>query len=275
MIDLHCHSNFSDGVLSPQALLDKALASNVKFLALTDHDTMAGLEALHQAAQNHPIKIINGIEFSTCWKKYDIHIIGLNLVADNEIVQVLIRQQNVNRIARARQIAEKMKDCGIENAYEKAYKIAGHERVGRPHFAKIIVEEKLAADIQTAFKRFLMRGKPAYVPTPWITMTNAVAGIIKAKGQAVLAHPLKYSLTRTKLHELISEFKTAGGVGIEVVSGEMTTDQIQEMSGFCLRYDLLASTGSDYHGDGLSPVSLGRQQQLPLNCMPIWHQWFI
>ncbi|WP_044012364.1 PHP domain-containing protein [Legionella massiliensis] len=273
MIDLHCHSHFSDGKLSPEALIDKALESNVQILALTDHDTVAGLKSLHEAASNHPIQIINGIELSTRWKKYDIHIIGLNIEPENEELVRLIKQQSESRINRALEIAEKMRLCGLENAYEKACELAGHRRVGRPHFAQVLINEGLASDMQSAFKRYLARGRPAYIPTPWISVPEAVQGIIAAEGQAVIAHPLKYKLTRTKLQTLISEFKEAGGTGMEVISGEMTTTQIQEMVGLCMRYQLLASTGSDYHGDTLSRIPLGRQQQLPLNCMPVWQQW--
>ncbi len=166
-----------------------------------------------------------------------------------------------------------MKQYGVDEAYAKACEIAGHERVGRPHFAQVCVAENLVPDTRTAFKRFLAKGRPAYVPTPWISVTEAVAGIVQAGGQAVLAHPLKYLLTRTKLHELIAEFKAAGGVGLEVVSGETTVEQTQDMAGLCLRFQLLASTGSDYHGGVLSRIFLGGQRQLPVNCTPIWDQW--
>ncbi|KTC78299.1 PHP domain-containing protein [Legionella brunensis] len=275
MIDLHCHSSFSDGVLSPAELLNKAIGANVKVLALTDHDTVAGLEALHEAAQGHAIQIINGIEFSACWKKYDVHIIGLNINLSDKAIQSLIERQNQSRIHRALQIAKQMEACGVADAYKKACDIAGHKRVGRPHFAQVFVNEKIVADLQAAFKRFLGRGRPAYVRTPWLTLTEAVEGIVQANGQAVLAHPLKYSLTNTRLQQLITAFKEAGGNGLEVVSGEMNKVQIQEMAGLCQRFQLLGSTGSDYHGDTLSRISLGRQPQLPVNCMPIWHQWNI
>lgn len=275
MIDLHCHSYFSDGNLSPEELITRAVQANIQILALTDHDTVAGLQELHQAAVAQPIKIINGIELSTRWKKYDIHIIGLNIDPKNLQISNLINKQNESRIERAHQIAKKLKLFGINDAYEKASAIAGHSRVGRPHFAQLIINEGLAIDMKTAFKRYLTRGKPAYIPTPWISIPEAIEGIRAAKGQAIIAHPLKYKLTRSKLDELINEFKDAGGVGIEVVSGEMTTMQIREMAGLCLRYQLEASTGSDFHGDNLSRISLGKQAQLPQNCMPIWHQWTI
>ncbi|MBA2650755.1 MAG: PHP domain-containing protein [Tatlockia sp.] len=275
MIDLHCHSCFSDGKLSPEELISRALVSKLQILALTDHDTIEGLKSLHQAAGVHPIKIINGIEFSTRWKNYDIHILGLNIDPENPQLLKLIAIQNESRINRAHQIAEKIKLSGIDEAYEKACAIAKHDRVGRPHFAQVIINEGLAKDMQTAFKRFLSKGKPAYVATPWISIPQAIEGILAAKGQAVIAHPLKYKLTRTKLGELIADFKEAGGVGLEVVSGEMTVKQIQEVAGLSVRYQLLASTGSDYHGSALSRIPLGRQAQLPLNCTPVWHQWTI
>jgi predicted metal-dependent phosphoesterase TrpH len=272
MIDLHCHSHFSDGALSPDSLLEKALLAGIHMLALTDHDTTAGLTPLHIAACSTNIKIINGIELSTRWKKHDIHIIGLNIHPDEEGMCALIVRQNESRIARARQIAGCLVDFGVHDAYEKACEIAGHERVGRPHFAQILVNEGKVPDIQSAFKRFLGRGHGAYVPTEWLSIDAAVTGIVQAGGQAVVAHPLKYKLTRSKLHALISDFKQAGGVAIEVVSGEMLVSQINELAGICQRFELLASTGSDFHHD-MSRTGLGRQQQLPVSCTPIWHGW--
>ena len=275
MIDLHCHSHFSDGELSPYALITKAKQSNLHVLALTDHDTTAGLVALHDAARDSDIKIIDGIEFSIRWKKFDIHIIGLHFTPDDPGVLSLISQQNVSRISRAHQIGERLIGCGVTDAYRKACDIAGHERVGRPHFAQLLINEGIVADMKAAFKRFLGDRRPAYVPTSWLSIEDAVAGIVRAGGQAVIAHPFKYALTRSKLHELITVFKTAGGTAMEVVSGEMTTVETNELAGLCSRYALLASTGSDYHGDSKSRVALGQQRALPVNCTPIWEKWNI
>lgn len=272
MIDLHCHSTYSDGAHSPTALLTKALAADLKILALTDHDTIEGLEVLHSAARGKPIRIINGIEISARWKKYDIHVLGLNIKLPDSL-QALIDEQNKNRIERALQIAMRMKQCGVDNAYTKACEIAGHVRVGRSHYARVCMDEGLVADRQSAFKRFLAKGRPAYVPTQWINMTAAIAEIVKAGGEAVLAHPSKYRLTRTKLHSLVAEFKESSGAGLEVVSGETNSLQMQEMVKLCSRFQLFASTGSDYHGDSLSRVLLGRQQKLPKGCIPIWEKW--
>lgn len=274
MIDLHCHSNFSDGALSPEELIQKAQNQQLLCLSLTDHDTVAGYSALNQAASTTKIKIINGIELSTRWKKYDIHILGYQ-INNTSNLNDLIQNQNQSRIDRAVAIGKSLSLVGVMDAYDKACELAGHNRVGRPHFARVLINEGKTRDMKSAFKQFLGRGKNAYIPTPWITIQEAVKGIVESGGKAVIAHPLKYGLTRSKLHELIKEFKEAGGEGIEVVSGEMTVTQIQEMAATSMRFNLLASSGSDFHSDALSRINLGRQQQLPVNCKPIWHDWNI
>ena len=274
MIDLHCHSYYSDGALSPDELIQKALIQQIQCLSLTDHDTVAGYSDLLLAASTTSIKIINGIELSVRWKKYDIHILGYQINHTLELDQLIMRQ-NQSRIDRAEQIGACLHLSGVSDAYKKASDVAGHKRVGRPHFARVLINEGKARDMKSAFKQFLGRGKIAYVTTPWISIQDAVEGIVNSGGQAVIAHPLKYGLTRSKLHELINEFKEIGGVGVEVVSGEMSGTQIREMSATSMRFNLLASSGSDFHSDSLSRINLGRQQQLPVNCIPIWHEWNI
>lgn len=274
MIDLHCHSSFSDGSLTPEQLIQKASAFNLKCISLTDHDTIAGYSLFKEAGLKANIQVVSGIELSTRWKKYDIHILGYQLNPNPELMQV-IEHQNKSRIDRAKQIAKCLERVGIIDAYEKACEIAGHLRVGRPHFALLLVQEGKARDIKAAFSSYLGRGKVAYVPTPWISIAEAVFAINQSGGQAVIAHPLKYKLTRSKLHELINEFQEAGGTGIEVVSGEMTILQIREMAAIAERFNLLASSGSDYHGEVQSRIKLGQQHALPINCRPIWQEWNI
>lgn len=274
MIDLHCHSQFSDGELTPEALLKQALHANIKLFALTDHDTVAGLQRLFDAARNHPIQIISGIEVSVRWKKYDIHMLGLGISLNDSQFDQFIAQQNQKRIQRGIDISNQLEKLGVADAYEKVRAIAGHERIGRPHFAELLVNIGCCKDKQAAFKQYLGVGRSAYVPTNWTDLETAVTQIQKAGGIAVIAHPMKYRLTRTKLHELIRSFKSVGGVGIEVVSGEMTQTEIEEAAGLCHRFDLKASVGSDYHGSA-SKVRLGQQHPLPLNCTPVWHQWTI
>jgi predicted metal-dependent phosphoesterase TrpH len=273
IVDLHCHSYFSDGLLAPDALLTKALDANIKVLALTDHDTLAGLTSLMQAARVHPIHIIPGLEWSVRWKTHDIHVLGLNIDPQNQHLLHCIQQQEERRIARAKQISVCLSKFGVANAYEKICERIGHACAGRPHFAQLLVEEGVVPDIKRGFQRFLARGKPAYVSTTWLSLEDVVDATTQAGGGAVIAHPLKYKLTRTKLHALINAFKSVGGVGMEVVSGFMTMPQVTEMAHLCNRFELFASTGSDYHGDGVSRLGLGKQYVLPVDCTPVWSQW--
>ena len=271
--DLHCHSYFSDGVLTPEALLQKALEAKIDLLALTDHDTIEGVDRLREAASQHAIRIIDGVELSVRWKMHDIHVLGLNLDRTHPTLLALLLKQNTQRTERAKLIAERLEEIGVQSIFQKACDLAGHERIGRPHLAQVLINEGVVKDMSTAFKKYLGRGKSAYVPTTWLSIEEAVTGIIKSGGWAVIAHPLKYKLTRSKLHALIGDFKQAGGQGIEVVSGEINKTQIDEMAGLCIRFDLLASTGSDYHNDSYSRIKLGQQSLLPPNCQPIWEKW--
>lgn len=273
IVDLHCHSQFSDGQLSPSILIERAQLQGINLLALTDHDTVAGLVALHAAPRPSSLSIINGIELSTSWKKYIIHVLGLNIDPFNSALNLFIERQNQNRIQRGQQIGIQLGQCGIKDAYNKACMIAGHERVGRPHFAQLLIQEGYVADMKTAFKRYLSRGCPGYAPSVWADLTETVLQIRQANGLAVIAHPLKYKLTRAKLFELIIQFKVAGGVGIEVISGAMTMTQIAAVAAICQRFDLYASSGSDFHGDTVSRVALGRQATLPSTVKPIWEHW--
>lgn len=273
MIDLHCHSNYSDGLWSPALLLERALRAGVSLLALTDHDTTMGIPELQQAAKNRAIRIIPGIELSVQWKKYDIHVLGFNINIQDPGLQDVIALQEQRRIARAQAIGDALERLGLKDAYAKTCALAGHTRIGRAHFAQILLQEGMVKEPKAAFKVYLGRGKVAYVPSSWINLSTAVDAINGAGGQAVIAHPLKYGLTRLKLHELIHEFQTAGGIGIEVVSGDIMSDDIEKMANVCAKYDLLASSGSDYHGEGMSRIGLGRQKALPSHCTPIWSSW--
>jgi predicted metal-dependent phosphoesterase TrpH len=273
MIDLHCHSHYSDGLLSPAALIDKAMQLGLSYFALTDHDTVAGYSGSRAAIRDSGLQLISGIELSVHWKRYDIHIIGLNIDVYNKALLCVIQQQSDRRIQRARAIGTALEGCGIPQAYEKACVIAGHGHIGRAHYAQLLLQLGYVPHIKAAFTRYLGTGKVAYVPSCWINLQDAVSAIHQAGGQAVIAHPLKYRLTRTKLLTLIQEFKLAGGVGIEVVSGDMVQQDIESMAKLCSQSGLLASSGSDFHGEGLSRVPLGKQKPLPSSCTPIWQTW--
>lgn len=273
MIDLHCHSTYSDGLLAPALLFERAQRAGIRMLALTDHDTVAGMPELIKAAVGQDIQIIPGIELSVQWRKYDIHILGLNIDIHTDALQDVIARQQNHRILRGQTIGAELQRCGIVDAYAKACHLAGHIQVGRAHFAQVLLQEGIVRDMKSAFKTYLGKGKVAYVPATWINLSEAVSVIRAAGGQAVIAHPMKYKLTRTKLQDLVQTFEELGGAGVEVISGEMVESDIDTISKLCNKFSLLASSGSDFHGEGMSRVALGRQKLLPNHCTPIWHSW--
>ncbi len=273
IVDLHCHSDFSDGSLTPKELLDRALQANVEIFALTDHDTIAGINALRVANSSQKVNIINGVEISTRWLKYDIHVLAYNFDLNNEDLHNLFKTQKENRINRAQEISAKLEKFGIKNSFEKAKKYACNDNIGRPHFAKVMLDEGLIRDLPQAFDEYLAKNKKAYVSSCWVDLIDAVVMIKNAGGDAVIAHPLKYKLTNSKLIKLIGDFKNAGGDGLEVVSSDLQIMDINKLAVLCKEYSLFASSGSDFHADNISRVGIGRQKLLPQTCIPIWHKW--
>lgn len=271
MIDLHCHSYFSDGELSPTELIDLATSQQIQVLALTDHDTVSGLsEAIH-AAKEKPITFLPGIEISVKWKKQAIHIIGLGIDSTNDRLLKLIDFQEEKRAARAQEIAIKLEACGIFATLETIKEhCPSNSMITRAHFAKLLVEWGKVKDFKQAFTRYLGRGKPAFVATSWVEMEEAIDVIHASSGLAILAHPLRYGLTQTKLRNLIEAFVSYQGVAMEVISGQISAKEVAIAAGLCHKYELLASVGSDFHGFALGHAQLGVKQALPEICTPVW-----
>ena len=273
IVDLHCHSIFSDGALSPEELVSRANKIGAKVFALTDHDTIAGLPRLHAANIGDYLKIINGVEISMRWRKYDIHVLAYNFSATHPGIIDLLAAQKDSRLQRAHAIAERLQDVGVHDAFAKAAKYARNENFGRPHFAQVLIDEGKVKEMQKAFDQHLARGKHAYVKSCWVELEDAISVVRAAGGNAVIAHPLKYKLTNTKLIELVTDFKQAGGEGIEVVSTDAQTADINLLADICVDFSLCASTGSDFHNDKSSRVGIGMQRPVPKSCTPIWDKW--
>ena len=272
-IDLHTHSTASDGTLTPAQLVDKAAAAGIRNLALTDHDTTAGLAEAQAAADKHAIRLINGCEISVSWSQTTIHVVGLNIDPDNQTLQQGLSGLREYRDWRAREIARKLELYGLENAYEGAAAFAKGELIGRTHFAHYLVQHGHAESIRQVFKKFLVKNKPGYVSGRWAALGDVVDWITAAGGQAVIAHPARYSVTRAKLLRLLDEFREAGGIGLEVVSGSHSRDEYQTMARHAENKQLKASAGSDYHGPENPWIELGRLPALPDNCEPVWQDW--
>ncbi|WP_300494985.1 PHP domain-containing protein [uncultured Methylophaga sp.] len=271
--DLHCHSTASDGALSPKALVERAVQQGVDVLALTDHDGTEGIKAALEAATEQPLILIPGVEISVSWNSSTVHIVGLNIDIENAKLQNGLANIRQYRQQRAEQIAQRLEKSGISGALEGAGKYASKTMLGRMHFAQFLVEQGHASNAKDVFKRFLVRGKPGYVPGQWTDLESAVEWIIEAGGQAVIAHPLRYKMTGTKLRRLIDDFKTAGGQAIEVSSGHQHPDQLRNVAALAKHYELLASCGSDFHGPEQTWSELGRFLPLPASCKPVWSLW--
>lgn len=268
--DLHCHSNVSDGVLSPTELVRRAHGQGVTALALTDHDTTAGLDEAKTAATEVGVKLIAGIELSASWKDKTFHIVGLGINPDYPPLFDATRQLQLIRFERAEQIAAKLEKKRIPGALEAVTKAAGDSMITRTHFADFLVSHFHVSSQQDAFDRYLAKGKPAYVATAWAEMELAVNWIIQSGGVAVLAHPLRYKLTPKWMHRLLTAFKQAGGQGIEVVTGRCNADEIKLAAKYANDFELAGSVGSDFHNPANQWVELGRLAPLPVNVKPVW-----
>lgn len=271
--DLHTHSTASDGTLTPRALIERAAAAGVGVLALTDHDTTDGLAEAQAAAHELGIVLIPGVEISVTWNARTIHVVGLKLDAGNPQLSQGLAAALAFRAWRAEEMGRRLAKHGIADAYEGARALSNGTLIGRTHFARFLVRQRIAADTGEVFKRFLTSGKPGHVAGEWATLETAVGWIRAAGGQAVLAHPARYSLTRTRMQRLLGEFRECGGVGIEVVTGSHSRDDAFNFARHAREQRLLASAGSDYHGPENPWLDLGRLPALPEGCRPIWHDW--
>jgi predicted metal-dependent phosphoesterase TrpH len=271
--DLHSHSTASDGTLSPAALVRAADAAGVRVLALTDHDTTAGVAEALQATAGLSLELLAGVEISVTWSAQTVHIVGLNLDPENEILQAGLRSLREFREWRAHEIGRRLAQSGITDAYAGALAHSNGILVSRTHFARMLVERGLVEDERKVFKRYLVKGKPGYVAGDWASLEAAVGWIHAAGGQAVIAHPARYKMTRSKLRRLFAEFKALEGEAIEVISGSHSRDDAVAMAKHAADFDLLASAGSDFHNPEQPWIALGRLPMLPSGCRPIWQRW--
>jgi len=272
--DLHCHSLMSDGTLSPTAVVDRAVAQGVEMLALTDHDNLAGIDEAAGRAGELGLPFVPGVEVSVTWGGETIHVVGLKVDPLDAVLCDGLARTRSGRDARAIEIGEQLAAAGIAGAYEGALRYVGNPAlVSRTHFARFLVEQGICRDVSDVFTRYLIEGRPGYVPQRWAAMDEAVGWIRGAGGQAVLAHPGRYRLDAVERHAMISDFRDAGGVGIEVVSGSHTVAQYAEYARVAVEFGLLASRGSDFHGPGESHVELGQVPPLPDSVVPLWHDW--
>ena len=272
-IDLHCHSNVSDGLLAPADVVARAANNGVQVLALTDHDDVAGLTPAAAAAATAGITLIAGVEISATWERRTIHVVGLRIDPEHPELAAGLARIRSGRMERARRMADDLARAGIEGAYEGALDFAVNKQmVGRTHFARWLVGQGLAPDLRTAFKRFLTRGNPGYVEHEWTTLENAVRWIRASGGTAVIAHPARYDLDARTLHRLLDAFRALGGEAIEVITASHHPSEYGKYADLARAFSLKASRGTDFHAPG-EGVDLGRVPALPHYCQPVWQGW--
>ncbi|MBC8057629.1 MAG: PHP domain-containing protein [Rhizobiales bacterium] len=269
--DLHCHSAVSDGTLEPEALAARAKANGVELWALTDHDEVGGQHRAMAAAATLGLPYLTGTEISVTFADVTVHIVGLGFDADDAALKAGLSATRGGRRERAMEMSEGLEKVGIHGAYDGALQYVGNpELISRTHFARFLVEAKVCSDTQEVFRKYLVEGKPGFVPHRWAKLRDAVNWIVDAGGIAVIAHPARYKFTANEEYALFTEFKAHGGRGVEVVTGSHSSADAVRYTETAIEYDLLASRGSDFHSPDESHVDLGALPALPAKLTPVW-----
>lgn len=274
-IDLHCHSNLSDGVLPPAELAQRARSNGVDVWALTDHDEVAGVAQARALSRELGMRHVPGVEVSISWAGVTVHILGLQINENHPALVQGLERTRAGRAPRAREIGRQLEKAGIANAFEGALKYVGNpDLVSRTHFARYIIELGAHKKVNEVFRDYLVEGKPGFVEHRWATLAEAVGWIIGAGGVAVVAHPGRYKMSDLALGAMLDEFKQLGGRAIEVVTGSHRAEQYPVFANLANQYGFLASMGSDFHAPNESRVDIGKLPPLPDNVTPVWHDWF-
>ena len=267
--DLHTHTVWSDGELTPEALVACAARAGVQVLALTDHDTIAGLTQAAAAAHTQGIVLVPGVEISVSWQGLTVHVVGLDVDPLYEPLQRGLKRLQEIRRTRAAEIIAALAQAGLGDAQDI---LVREGIVSRTHIADWLVEQGHARDCGVAFKRFLTRGTPGYVGVAWAELAEVVGWIHGAGGCAVLAHPTRYRLSSGRLQQLVQAFAEGGGVALEVVTAGLDAGEIGRLARLAKRYHLRASVGSDYHKALPWRALPGGLPELPAACVPVWQE---
>ena len=266
--DLHTHTNCSDGQLTPDQLLAEAVEKGVQLFSITDHDTLAAYRQL-TILPPEGMKLLVGIELSCTWRRMTIHMIGLNLDAEAASMLEAETKQGQARAQRYEKILQRLTKAGLDIDTERLITLGG-SCPGRPHIARYLYETGQVKSETQAFDKYLGQGKMGDVKECWPDLSQAIDWVQQAGGVAVLAHPIKYRLTRTKLIELCTDFKEAGGEGMEIISGQQNPTQTKTLSEIAQKLELLGSVGSDFHKPGQPWAVVGKVAALSPGVTPIW-----
>jgi 3',5'-nucleoside bisphosphate phosphatase len=273
--DLHCHTRASDGSLEPASLLEIARARGIRLFAVTDHDTTENVASARRHAFARGVQFVSGVEMSAQWQDTAIHIVGLNIDVECTALQTTLANTRQLRRDRAQAMGEDLELSGIITPLKGALEFATNPNlISRTHFARYLVASGQAGSMGEVFSRYMKPGKPGYVAAAWQPMEDCIARIHDAGGVAVLAHAARYECAAGGgLEALIGDFKTAGGDALEVVCAGHSPADWANFAALCRKYDLLASTGSDFHSNGESRVRIGDLPRLSPSLAPVWRDW--
>ncbi|EOQ0458730.1 RNase AM [Escherichia coli] len=272
--DLHSHTTASDGCLTPEALVHRAVEMRVGTLAITDHDTTAAIAPAREEISRSglALNLIPGVEISTVWENHEIHIVGLNIDITHPLMCEFLAQQTERRNQRAQLIAERLEKAQIPGALEGARRLAQGGAVTRGHFARFLVECGKASSMADVFKKYLARGKTGYVPPQWCTIEQAIDVIHHSGGKAVLAHPGRYNLSAKWLKRLVAHFAEHHGDAMEVAQCQQSPNERAQLATLARQHHLWASQGSDFH-QPCPWIELGRKLWLPAGVEGVWQLW--
>lgn len=257
MIDMHIHTTFSDGTYTPSNVIDLAHKTGLKAIAITDHDTIDGIQFAKQKAKDLNIELIEGIEFSCGYNSIEIHILGYFLDITNKDFLSLLDSLKKTRDKRNKELIKKLQSIGIKLCLDDVASVCGGNLITKAHFAKALVEKGYAKTTQDAFNIYLGKNKPAYISRDLIDYKQAIKYIKNTGGKAVLAHPYIYKLSEKELETLIKNLKENNIDGIECYYPSNTTNQTNHLLNLAKKYNLKITAGSDFHGDNRKEVTLG------------------
>ena len=269
-IDLHTHSNCSDGTLTPDALIARAAAAGVQVLALTDHDTIAGLEQAQRSASTHNLHLVPGVEISASWRAQSLHVLGLWIDPACAGLRDVLHAQGERRGERMRKICARLDKQGLPGSELLAAVQASPGVPTRMHLANALVAGGHVDSADQAFRRYLGSGKGAHVAAEWPALDIVVGWIRAAGGVASLAHPARYSLSSGARRQAISDFVAAGGAALEVLTGANGAQHVEAVSALAVKFGLSGSVGSDFHDPKHTWNPLGRSLKLPDCVTPVW-----
>jgi predicted metal-dependent phosphoesterase TrpH len=272
-IDLHTHSNCSDGSLTPADLVARAAAAGIEVLALTDHDTVAGLEEAEHSAGVHGLRLVPGVEISASWRAQAIHVLGLWIDPASAELRGVLATQAERRRSRMRKMCERLGKLGLPGAELLAAVEAQPGLPTRAHLASAMVAGGHVESADQAFRKYLGAGKAVNVAAEWPALDAVVGWIRAAGGVAALAHPARYAVSAGARRQMLADFVAAGGAALEVVAGANGAQHVEAMAALAVKYGLMGSVGSDFHDPQHTWNPLGRSLKLPDCVIPVWRNY--